>query len=325
MLARPLSPPAAAQPPYAQRPAPPGYVSLPLVPLDMAALDRHSSAILAQPLPSCLPKPGSATGAIRASGGAVGLLDLCVARRAAHFTNAARRAGGCWLIVAVVLGMIVSVVVMAQSPLWGAALFIIAAIGLIVGIARRSSSPAIAWDERRAEVAMHLLAVLGPETSPKRPIEMALDFTDYASTSPVHSPANYGTKQYEQTWLSLSFILGNGVGVSLKATLAAKVRTKHKRRYTVTKERLRERLLVRITPPRGQSLPAPNASSPQVGAEASGLRLRRIGVWPQRAQFELETELSVGSRSGDAMAAPLLNGRRVLDGILLCYRFAGRR
>ncbi len=192
-------------------------------------------------------------------------------------------------------------------------------IGLVLWLwARRKGR----WDveERKLEALTGILFALAPELRPNRPVGVHLDTT-------VHTrhPVAGAKGSYEQRWLWLQLPLLDGSQMTVEVTLRAKHKVKRKR-YTKTKARFTERVVVRVVPPRGQSLP-PHDVARLRGRMIASLRLHGASATPRRAAFTWTTQPCQHKGFGEhwyAESDTLIDSRQLTAAAIASFKL-GRR
>ncbi|MFK7986478.1 MAG: hypothetical protein AB8I08_10630 [Sandaracinaceae bacterium] len=147
-------------------------------------------------------------------------------------------------------------------------------------------------ENRKYEIARHLVKSLAAELKPGRPVEMTLDFRTHQDTRPETERVDRSTQKlrYRQQWLSASLVLLDGTRTRITISADAKRKERRKPKGTKRKERSIERLSVVFIPPKasrfgafniGRRLDAPGAIHFQSGE-----------VKPERATFAWRSEES---------------------------------
>ncbi len=181
------------------------------------------------------------------------------------------------------------------------AVFLIGIPILIIGIGLliyRSVGSASKQDveDRKLEVIAGVLRGLRGEIRSNRPVHVGADFGAYPNTQPVeYSEAGTGifeskttAASYRHWWLNMRFALVDGTGVTLDVIQHAKRKTAQKRKYTKTKDRVIERINVKINAPRGKTFGASVLNRQWKSERFNGLLLKRVVVRPNYAVFQYQ-------------------------------------
>ncbi len=165
-------------------------------------------------------------------------------------------------------------------------------------------------EDRKLEVVQSLLTQLGPELRRNRPVKVDVDFSAYTHSGGSHE------------WLKLDLALMDGTGVRVQGVTSFKRKTRAKRKYTKIKDKVRDRLIVTLAPPKGHAFNT--GAQLQTGARVGGMTVRRWSVKPRAARVEFETGvmMRVKGRQGwtGVGLEGSLDGRMVLAGIMASYR-----
>ncbi|MEZ4231430.1 MAG: hypothetical protein R3B89_19795 [Polyangiaceae bacterium] len=185
--------------------------------------------------------------------------------------------------------------------------FIFIGIGLLIYRAVGSSSKQDVED-RKLEVIAGVLSGLYGEIRTNRPVHVGADFGAYSNTQPTaYTEAGTGmfeskttAASYQHWWLNMRFALVDGTGVTLDVIQQAKRKTAQKRKYMKMKDRVIERINVKINAPRGKTF-GPNVMNRQWKSERfNGLLLKRVLVRPRYAvfQYQMPAVVRVRGRGG---------------------------
>lgn len=172
---------------------------------------------------------------------------------------------------------------------------LIIGIGLFIYRATAKSSKQDVED-RKLEVIAGVLNGLHGEIRPNRPVHVGADFGAYSNVQPSHyTEAGTGmfeskttAASYQHWWLNMRFALVDGTGVTLDIIQQAKRKTAQKRKYTKMKDRVIERINVKINAPSGKSF-GPSVMNRQWKSERfNGLLLKRVIIRPRYAVFQYQ-------------------------------------
>ncbi|MCA9719553.1 MAG: hypothetical protein H6713_26750 [Myxococcales bacterium] len=194
-----------------------------------------------------------------------------------------------------------------ESPFVFMGVFFLGFIGVMLLYQRVGAADI---EDRKLEVVDSVLRALGPELRSNRPVKVDVDFSAY-----THSDGNH-------EWLKLELGLQDGTAVRVQGVTSFKRKTRAKRKYTKIKDKLIDRLIVTLSPPKGR------AFDPQAKLRANqrvgGLRVRRWSVKPRAARVEFETGrmMRVRGRGGwtGVGLEGQLDGQSTLLGIMASYR-----
>ena len=181
--------------------------------------------------------------------------------------------------------------------------FVLYGLGILVGIVAaivwwRGSKHATAdLEDRRLEAVSGALLTLAPELKANKPVKAIVNFSCYTQ-QPMLTYWEGGTGWFEQKvtactwshwWLLLRFVLSDGVQVEVDAFTRVKRKTAQKRKYTKTKDRTTERVVVRLVPPSGKAFGGSMQGRHALKRHAGGMILKHVVVRPRRATLTFET------------------------------------
>lgn len=163
-------------------------------------------------------------------------------------------------------------------------------------------------EDRKLEVIAGVLSGLRGEIRTNRPVHVGADFGAYPNTQPTeYTEAGTGVfaskttaSTYQHWWLNMRFALVDGTGVTLDVIQQAKRKTAQKRKYTKMKDRIIERINVKINAPSGKTF-GPSVMNRQWKSERfNGLLLKRVLVRPRYAVFQYQASpvMRVRGRGG---------------------------
>lgn len=218
--------------------------------------------------------------------------------------QAARQKATIWYI-----GMWVALVGAVIGLMSARPLMMIPAVVIAIGFA-------VAWlaagyyelETRKIEVTRAITQVLQSDLHPNRALTMRVSFADYSK---------------DRQWLHLQMPLANGIGLTVLVETWHKRKQRPKRKYTKIKDKIRERVTVNLSPPKGQFFdPSIQARIPTI--RVPGLSLRGVKVTPKVASFNYITPLMLRVRGRYGWTTHndgcLLDTRRLLDAVLWSYR-----
>lgn len=180
-------------------------------------------------------------------------------------------------------------------------------------------------EDRRLDVARHLLDTLRYELDPNSNVVLEMDFSVYSKT---RARREGGVTFFEQPWMRLGMVLRDGSALQVSAKTLCKRKSKRKRKYTKHKDQLVEELTLEIRPAKGQSF-EPGAQGRIARALARPLpaaALRRCKIKPRVAELAFATERAVRTepRTSFLNREHLLDAEKVLTLTTLGYRAATR-
>jgi len=198
-------------------------------------------------------------------------------------------------------------------------------IPFIILIVKYKRAGADDVENRRLDVARHLVGTLRDDLDPKANVVLDMDFRTYSRATPRKEGA---MKLFSQPWLRLGVVLANGAALQVMATTHCKRKSKRKRKYTKHKDKLTEELALTIHPPKGQPFdPAlQNRIAQALARPLPSMRLRRCRIKPRAAElaFFTETAVRVQPRPSFLGRTHLLDAQKVLAVTTLGYRAAAR-
>ncbi len=170
-------------------------------------------------------------------------------------------------------------------------------------------------EDRKLEMARTLVDTFKSELRKGRPIQVDIDFRGYW--------------RYESgdSWLTVKMVLENGVAAQLSASDSCKRKTRRKRKYTKIKDKIVETLVVRLTPPKGQSLD-PAMAMDRRPISVGALKLRQARATPRAATFVFATGqiFRLKGRSGwnDGGYSQMPSGADAVRSMIASYHLLGR-
>jgi hypothetical protein len=207
-------------------------------------------------------------------------------------------------------------------------------IGIVVWI-RGNKKSVEDLEDRRLEVITGTLATLAPELKSNKPVKAIADFSGCdARQATAHEEAGTGwfeqrrtRSSYSHWWLVLRMMLQDGVAVEVDGTTLLSRKTAAKRKYTKTKDRVTERLVVRLVPPRGKAFPPHTLGVHPMGRMAAGMTLRQATVRPRGAVLVFQTAPAMRI-SGRGLVAHrlegLLDSAKVVAAIVHSYKLVAK-
>jgi hypothetical protein len=180
-------------------------------------------------------------------------------------------------------------------------------------------------EDRKLDAVAGVLAHLASELKPGRPVRARADFACPEQDKARLTDHRGAASVYEHAWLSLEMTLEDGSLVSVEGTTISKQKKKSKRKYTKIKDRLEERLTIRIAPPRAKaSRGMPRPARPDL--VDLGLTLLRAETGPRGARFDFKTRSAqrVFGRGGwtGAGLENLLDGHKITAAVISSYKAA---
>lgn len=170
-------------------------------------------------------------------------------------------------------------------------------------------------EARKLETIRTLLWTFADEMRPGRPVEVSLDFR------------GYWRFKAGESWLTVKMTLANGVTAQITGRSTNKRKTKRKGGYLRTKDKLTEFLVVRLGPPKGQTLDA-GLRIPVMDHPLGPLSLRQVKVRPRAATFVFSTKQILRNAVGgywaptDRTAIP--QGRDAVKALITSYQLLAR-
>ncbi len=197
-----------------------------------------------------------------------------------------------------------------QMPMIGAGAVMAAVFGIAAYVAGTGDI-----EDRKLEMPRTLIEALKAELRPGRPVQVDIDFRGYWRYDPGDS------------WLTVKLTLVNGVVAQVSARDSCKRKVRHKRKYTKIKDKIVETLVVRLVPPKGQTLDT-GLSVERRPISVGSLSLRQARVTPRAATFVFATPqiLRNKDRSGwhDGGYAQMPDGADAVRSVIASYHLLGR-
>ncbi len=170
-------------------------------------------------------------------------------------------------------------------------------------------------EDRKLEFVRVLVDVLKGELREGSAVEVGLDFR--------------GFWRFEsgQTWLTVKMTLDNGVVAQISVQDRCKRKLKQKRKYTKVKDKIVESVIVRLSPPKGQTLDVGLAvGTPAI--KVGPLSLRQAKVAPRAATFSFSTKQLVRTcgRGGwmEVARKDVPSGYDAVRALITSYHLLGR-
>ncbi len=164
-------------------------------------------------------------------------------------------------------------------------------------------------EDRRLDVARHLLDTLKGEIKTGTQVILEMDFRRYDQANAPPKGA------FSQQWLRMALVLRNGAALQVSAVTHCKRKSRRKRKYTKHKDKLREALTLDIRPAKGASFnPAQSQRIAQALAKPlPQAQLRRCQLKPKTAQVSFMTAEAVHMSPAGRFANPFTNRQALLD------------
>jgi len=164
-------------------------------------------------------------------------------------------------------------------------------------------------EDRRLDVARHLLETLKGEIKAGTQVILEMDFRRYDQANAPPKGA------FSQQWLRMALVLRNGAALQVSAVTHCKRKSRRKRKYTKHKDKLREALTLDIRPAKGASFnPAQSQRIAQALAKPlPQAQLRRCQLKPKTAQVSFMTAEAVHMSPAGRFANPFTNRQALLD------------
>lgn len=164
-------------------------------------------------------------------------------------------------------------------------------------------------EDRRLNVARHLLRTLETEVNPGANVVLEMDFRGYDKGS--KTTAN----TFRQQWMRLAVVLKNGAALQITAITHCKRKSKRKRKYTKLKDKLREELTLDIQPAKGAPFQASQTQrvAKVLAQPVPMTKLRRCRLRPRAAQITFLTEVAVHTQPAGRVGVPFSNRQAFLD------------
>jgi len=213
------------------------------------------------------------------------------------------------LIVAVAMGAL-----FANVPA-GIVAAIVGVFGLIAAWAYRTEDVS----DRQLAAICTVLSTFASELRPKRPVNLAADFTGLEKTPATKDGAR---KIYRHDWLRLELPLADGTTARIQASSSLKRKSRAKRKYTKHKDQVSDQLTIQLIPPKGKRLSA-EGKTPR--PQLDGLTLTRAQVKPRQATFTFRSRSPlrrVHGRGGWSLmsAGDLIDGHKVVAAVIQSYK-----
>ena len=209
--------------------------------------------------------------------------------------------------IALLVPLVIILTLLFDNPF---VMFVALILGFGGGALVYSKVGAADVEDRKLEVVQSLLTQLGPELRRNRPVKVDVDFSAYTHSGGSHQ------------WLKLEMALMDGTGVRVQGVTSYKRKTRAKRKYTKIKDKVRDRLIVTLAPPKGHVFNT--TAKLATGAQIGGMQVRRWNLKPKAARVEFETGVMMRIRGRQGWTGVglerSLDGRMVLAGIMASYR-----
>lgn len=180
-------------------------------------------------------------------------------------------------------------------------------------------------EDRRLDVALHLIESLESELDPKSNVVLDMDFRSYQKTQGRREGA---VSIYTQPWMRMGLVLRDGSALQITAATLCKRKSKRKRKYTKTKDKVVEELALDIRPGKGKRMDAQSTGrvAKALARPLPGARLKRCRVRPRGAEVVFATEalVRVEPHSMYTGRTNLLDANKVLALTVLSYRATNR-
>lgn len=244
------------------------------------------------------------------AGSAEEFIDRCDALQRADKTAEERRHALFYTSIGLFAVAFISFAAQAELITW------ISAIAALIALGAAWWSGTHDLEDRKIEIPKSIVMLLGGQLRRARQLAVDIDFRGYWRFSA------------DESWLSLKLPLANGAAVSITIETKCRRKSKPKGKYTKLKDRLVERLSIRIFAPRGVALaptPAPLSDALKVGP----LLLSGAQITEKHATFSFTTApfIRLYDRSGwheEAYQAALPDGRDVVRAIVASYGLLGQ-
>lgn len=211
-------------------------------------------------------------------------------------------------IIALVMSVLIGFISFASQTLPGIALAVLLGVGALI---LYFSMNAEDIEDRKLEIARNLLRILQTELRDGRPSHLSMDFRGYDNH---HS---------DGVWLNLKTVLHDGVGVQLEVSTHHKRKTRAKRKYTKIKDKIWERVTLKLSPPKGKRFD-PAAAQRLRRLPVPKMAVRSSKVAPKAATFVYETRrmVRVRNRYGwqDQNLTDLVDENMSLAALIASYR-----